>query len=132
MEPGYRITNKFLVGLRMEQIGFLSTIGGNSASLASMGINGHYYFPLEGVRPFVGLGIDNKSQRNGLGIYPRVGLEFGHMRIMIEYNWIQKMNDYVSPEFIPMMPGAQGHYETVDKSYFALKFGFFIGGGKKK
>ncbi len=45
---------------------------------------------------------ETQSQRNGLGIYPRIGLEFGHARLMLEYNFIQNMNDYVSPEFNPM------------------------------
>jgi hypothetical protein len=75
---------------------------------------------------------DTQNQRNGLGVYPRVGIDFGHARVMLEYNFIQKMNDYISPDFNPMMPNAQGHYETINKSYLSLKIGFFIGGGRKK
>jgi hypothetical protein len=145
MEPAYRVNDKIAIGFRMETVGFVSTIGGNNLSLSSMGINGHYYFDLP-VRTFCGLGIglynpsnnfimsntETQSQRNGLGIYPRIGLEFGHARLTLEYNFIQNMNDYVSPEFNPMMPLAQGHYEIVNKSYLSLKIGFFIGGGKKK
>jgi hypothetical protein len=130
----------------MEQIGFVSTTGSNNASLGSMGINGHYYFNMTSLRPFCGLGIgvynpsnnfvmnntETQSQRNGFGVYPRIGLEFGHIRLMLEYNFIQNMNDYISPDFNPIMTGAQGHYETVNKSYLSLKIGFFVGGGKKK
>jgi len=146
MEPTYRVSDRIAVGFRMEAIGFVSMAGSTNSSLGSMGLNGHYYFDMTSLRPFCGLGIglynpsnnvimsstDTKNQRNGLGIYPRIGLEFGHMRLMLEYNFIQKMNDYISPEFNPQMPGAQGHYEMVNKSYFSIKIGFFIGGGEKK
>jgi len=146
MEPTYRLSDKIAIGFRMEQIGFVSTAGSNNASLGSMGINGHYYFDMTSLRPFCGVGIglynpsnnfimsntDAQNQRNGLGIYPRIGLEFGHARLMLEYNFIQKMNDYITPEFNPMVPGAQGHYEMVNKNYLSIKIGFFIGGGKKK
>jgi hypothetical protein len=144
MEPSYRVSDKIAVGFRMETIGIVSTIGGNEMSLSSMGINGHYYFPLPDVRPFCGLGIglynpsnnfimsntETQSQRNGVGIYPRIGLETGHVRLMLEYNFIQKMNDYI-PNMNGMM-GMPGHYEMVDKSYLSIKFGFFIGGGKTR
>jgi len=142
MEPSYRVSDRIAVGFRMEQIGFVSMIGSNNSSLGSMGINGHYYFVMTTLRPFCGLGIglynpsnnfimsntETQNQRNGLGIYPRIGLELGHARLMLEYNFIQKMNDYISYD----SPGIPGHYETVNKSYFSLKIGFFIGGGKKK
>jgi hypothetical protein len=141
MEPSYRINDKLTVGLRMEQIGFLSGIGGDDVSLGSMGINAHYYFSPQSMRPFCGIGVglynpsnnfimsstDDRNQRNGFGVYPRAGLEFGHMRLMLEYNFIQKMTDYISFD----VPG-NGHYETVDKSYLSLKIGLLIGGGKKK
>src|SRR5438094_945682 len=57
MEPGYRVSDKVLIGFRMEQIGMFSTTGGRNESLGSIGINGHYYFKSSSVRPFFGLGI---------------------------------------------------------------------------
>jgi hypothetical protein len=142
MEPGYRVTDKILIGYRMETIGFVSMIGANNISLSSMGINGQYYYSLSSVRPFFGMGIglfnpsnnfimsntETQNQRNGLGIYPRIGLGVGHIRFMAEYNFIQKMSDYIPSHMI----GTQGHYEQVNKSYLSFKIGFFFGGGRKK
>ncbi len=142
LEPSYRLNDKTLIGFRMEQIGIISMIGANSSSLGSMGINYQRYASLSTGRFFYGGGIglynpsdnfimsntDKLNQRNGFGIYPRIGWEFGHLRLMAEYNFIEKMNYFLSYNSI----GSIGHYELVDKSYLALKLGIFIGGGKRK
>jgi hypothetical protein len=141
LEPGYRINDKSLIGFRMEQIGIVSMAGGNSHSLGSMGINYQRYLSLSTGRFFYGGGIglynpsdnfimsntDRLNQRNGFGFYPRIGWELGHLRLMVEYNFIQKMSDYLTSYAL----GAISRYELVDKSYLGLKIGFFIGGGKK-
>lgn len=146
MEPAYRLNDKILIGFRSEVIGFISMAGSSNSSLASMGLNGQYYFNSTSSRPFCGLGIglynpsdnfimsntDSRNQRNGFGVYPRVGLDFGHGRLMLEYNFIQEMNNYISPGTYAAIQGAQGYYEMVNPSYLSLKIGFFIGGGKKK
>jgi len=146
MEAGYRVRDRILIGFRVEQIGFVSMAGSTNSSLGSIGINGHYYFALPSVRPFCGVGIglynpsnnfmmsntETQNQRNGFGVYPRIGLEFRHIRLMLEYNFIQKMNDYIITDMISIPRGTQGHYQMIDKSYLSFKIGFFIGGGKKK
>ncbi len=142
LEPGYRISDKMLIGFRIEATGFISSMGSTNQSLGSMGINAHYYLKQSRVRPFAGLGIglynpsnnfimnstDNLNQRNGLGFYPRIGMEAGHFRVMMEYNLIQPMKDYISYD----IPTTSGHYENINKSYFSIKIGVFLGGGKKK
>jgi len=147
LEPGYRIHDNVLIGFRIESTGMFSNIGTDNISLSSMGINGQYYFSQKPIRPFAGLGIglynpnnnfiisntDNLSQRNGIGFYPRVGFELGHMRLMLEYNIVQTMKYYISPDMPPIMGiNYTGHYENINQSYLSLKIGFFIGGGKKK
>jgi hypothetical protein len=134
IEPAYRINDKILVGLRIEPIAFNYYKTGYNSPLRSMGLNGQYYFKLTSMRLFSGVGMglynpisnaETKNQRNGFAVYPRVGLDFGHARVMIEYNLIQKMNNYIPDTY-------SGHYETVNLSYLSLKIGLFIGGGKKK
>lgn len=146
MEPAYRLNDKILIGFRTEVIGFVSMMGSSNSSLGSMGLNGQYYFNTTSSRLFCGLGVglynpsnnfimsntDARNQRDGFGIYPRLGFDFGHGRLMLEYNLIQKMNNYISPGINAIINGAQGHYEMVNPSYLSLKIGFFIGGGKKK
>jgi outer membrane protein X len=141
MEPSYRVNDKVLVGFRIEATGIVSMTGANNSFLGSMGLNAHYYLNQSSARPFLGIGIglynpsnnfimnstDNLNQRNGLGLYPRAGLEIGHFRVMMEYNFIQTMKDYISYD-LPM----PGHYENINKSYFSLKVGIFVRGGKKK
>jgi hypothetical protein len=144
MEPAYRLNDKILIGFRMETIGIGRIPNGSTTGdpyLNSMGLNGQYYFSFNSMRLFcgAGLGLYNPFIMNrtinhlsGLGVYPRIGIDFGHARVLIEYNFIQKMNHLIVTDFNPMIPTANWHYEIVNKSYLSLKIGFFIGGGRKK
>lgn len=139
LEPGYRLSDRVQVGFRMETQNMMPFTGASSNPVNSMGINAHYYFYK---RSFFGAGVglfnpsnnfimsstESQNQRNGIGFYPRVGIDLGHFRLMAECNFVQPMKDYISYP----MPGFVGHYENVNKNYLSLKIGFFLGGGRKK
>ena len=143
LEPSYRINDKMSAGFRIEHNGILSMTGGSNPFLGSLGVSYQYYLPFK-PRVFVGGGIaifnpsnnfilsstDTMNERDRLGFFPRVGVDLGHFRIMVEYNFVGNMTDYVSTYGNAGVPG--GFYQSVNKNYFNLKFGFFVGGGRKK
>lgn len=47
LEPGFRLNDKMSLGLRLEQIGLISSYGGNNTSLASIGLSYQYYLPVK-------------------------------------------------------------------------------------
>jgi hypothetical protein len=142
LEPSFRINDRIAAGIRIEVRG-LFAIGGNNVPLASIGTSCQYYLPVNS-RIFVGSGIaifnpsnnfivsstDTMNERNRLGFFPRAGVDLGHFRVMVEYNFVGNMTDYVSTFGNAGVPG--GFYQSVNKNYFNLKFGFFVGGGRKK
>jgi hypothetical protein len=143
IEPSYRINDKMSAGFRIEHNGLVSMTGGSNPFVASLGVSYQYYLPVK-YRVFVGGGLavfnpsnnflvgntDTKSERNRLGFFPRIGVEFNHFRFMVEYNFVGNMTEYVSTFGNNGIQG--GNFVTVDKSYINLKMGYFIGGGKKK
>lgn len=143
LEPSYRINDKMAVGFRIEQRGFLSMLGGGAMPLASLGLSYQYYLPTR-ARVFIGGGFavfnptnsflvgntDTMNERNRWGFFPRIGFDFDHFRLMAEYNFVGNMTDYVTSYRGSPMP--TGQFESINKNYLNLKFGFFIGGGRKK
>ena len=143
LEPSYRINDKMSAGFRIEHNGIVSMNDGGNPFLGSLGVSYQYYIPFK-PRVFVGGGIaifnpsnnfilsstDTMNERNRLGFFPRVGVDLGHFRVMVEYNFVGDMTDYVSTYGNAGVPG--GFYQSVNKNYFNLKFGFFVGGGRKK
>jgi len=130
IQPHYRLTDEFAVGLRMEgaAIGYENNSTGDTkiSVLASYCATGEYYFSNEGFRPFVGAGVgffdqasaqvnDNtdgnvvvSAATSGFGAFPEVGFEAGHFRMSVDYNVVGHSNSYAS-----------------------VKIGFFLGGGTK-
>lgn len=129
-EPRFNVDDKFSVGLRLDLALLGSNIDDDSASVGastSFSVMGDYYLRNnENKRAFVGLGlglfgggeleIDTGGTTTGeegggsFGIIPRVGYEFGLLRLALEYNLA---------------------FEEVVPSYLAFKFGFNIGGRAK-
>ena len=113
IEPKYNVNDRINVGLRLESA-FLGSgsirVGGTSvdiesASVAPILLTGDYYFHTERVRPYVGLGMGMyrrqersistdigsvalglESQTN-FGVAPRVGLNAGHFKLAVIYNF---------------------------------------------
>jgi outer membrane protein W len=136
LQPHYRLSDEFAVGLRIEEAGLGYENGaGNTtdikvAFLASYCVTGEYYLSNGSFRPFVGGGVGffNQSsadvnsntvdQNNNtvvlvpggtkFGLFPEVGFEAGHFRLSADYNVAGGNNNYAS-----------------------FKVGFFFGGGRK-
>lgn len=143
-EPAYRIQDNLSIGLRMESAlitrGYSQTFSSASIDVAAIGsftLNGQYYFNNNAFRPFAGVGLglysmaDVKADASSggsstqvaaaeskFGFYPRVGFDYHHFTMSADYNVIPPTKDIF---------GA-GEFKN---SYFGIRLGFFIGGGKK-
>lgn len=142
LEPGYRVNDALIVGLRMESAvivrGFSEDIGTADLDIAGIGsytLNGQYYFSNEGFRPFAGLGFglyslaavkydadgsgstEAAAAESNFGFYPRVGFDSRHFTLQIEYNIIPATKVDGGGEF--------------KNSYLGIKVGGFFGGGRK-
>ncbi|MBC7922038.1 MAG: hypothetical protein H7Z75_13230 [Ferruginibacter sp.] len=136
LEPKYAVSDQIAVGLRLEAAAVARAVGdGVSAevkAIVSYALTGDYYFSTNKSRLFAGLGaglyqfaaatVTEQDQNQPLdesridayskfGVVPRVGAELGHFRAGLEYNLVPKMGE-------------------VKNSYFAVKLGVLIGGGK--
>jgi hypothetical protein len=145
-EPGYRVSDQLLVGLRME---FAGMVRGYSEGIesdidvsfaGSYALTGQYYFNNNGFRPFVGAGVgifslasvsalttedgDVYAGASGskIGFFPRVGFDAGHFNLALEYNLVGNSK-------LESLSGAESI--TSKNSYMSIKFGVFIGGGRK-
>ena len=131
IEPHYRLSSSFALGLRIEGAGLGyesrnddgSTDDLKVSALGSFCATADYYLSSKGIRPFIGAGfgvfiqqsLNNLYDSNtltptttGFGGFPRIGFEWGHLRVSGTYNI-----------------AVQSH------SYTALAIGVFFGGGKK-
>lgn len=130
VEPHYRLSDDFAVGLRFEGAGLgYETINGDNNNkvkvslLTSYCATGEYYLMEGGFRPFVGAGagffnqkafVDNteigtvSAAATRFGVFPRVGFEASHFRFSIAYDIVGNNSNYA-----------------------AFTVGFFLGGGKK-
>jgi len=103
-------------------------VSGEVKAAASYLLTGDYYLNTNHFRPFVGAGLGifktaaASVDSNGdvvegasaakFGGTPRVGFEFGHFRMAVEYNVVGKTN-------------------SINNNYLGIKLGFFAGGGRK-
>lgn len=143
LEPAYRASKEFLVGLRLESAVIArgvegigdNEVAGDVASNMSYTLNGQYYFTNDYVRPFIGLGgglfslaavevntaagtpdAQDVGAETRFGFYPRVGVDVGHFNLTLDYNIIPSTN----------VPGGG----EVTNNYFGIRAGFSIGGGE--
>jgi hypothetical protein len=145
LEPAYRATETILVGFRIESAIIArgvagvgrNNVTGDASSNVSYTLNGQYYFNDHYVRPFVGLGFglfslasvkfntatgnpeaENVGPATRFGFYPRVGLDIGHLNLLLDYNLVPRTK----------VPGGG----EVRNSYLGIKAGLSIGGGVGK
>jgi Outer membrane protein beta-barrel domain len=141
LEPSYRIQDNLSVGLKLETAlltrGFSTAIPtGSSIDVAAIGsytVNGQYYFGEGSFRPFVGAGLgiyslakitvtstnqtkSDVAAESKFGFYPRVGFDYGHFNISIDYN------------LVPATTVTGGEFNN---NYFGIRIGAYFGGGKK-
>jgi hypothetical protein len=144
LEPSYRISEKISVGIRFEGAnGGSPFLGASHSYLGSYGLNGQYYFSNKDLRPFAGMGLgfyhprvsgsgdpfggaSSSNEETKLGVYPRVGFDYGHLTLCLEYNLVPTSN----ATFMDF-DGTTTTNE-IKNSYTSLKLGFNIGGGRKK
>ncbi|WP_461637911.1 hypothetical protein [Labilibaculum euxinus] len=136
IEPRYSLNDNFTFGLRLEGVRLSS--GEISVGIGRVNIDAStvtpvlftcdYFFNNQKTRPFVGLGLGlykrndqsidtdiwsvniNTGSENNFGFAPRIGLNVGHMRLAMIYNFTgNNISDYLS-----------------------VQLGIEIGGGKKK
>ncbi|MDI9867384.1 hypothetical protein QM480_23780 [Flectobacillus sp. DC10W] len=125
IEPAYAVDDNLAVGVRLEgaALGVGSSLKDKIGVVASYTLTADYFMFNEGnLRFFVGGGVgffrtgtattsstnDFVAGGDGWGFVPRVGIQLSHLRISAEYNSAPK-----------------------NMSYFGLKAGVTIGGGKK-
>lgn len=148
LEPMYRISDQLAAGLRIESAAFLGKpISGTPYTTSAYGVgsytlNGQYYFSNNNFRPFVGAGfgmytlaaasadiggtsVSLNASSTVFGFYPRVGFDFGHFNLSIDYNLIPSQETTVS------IGGFGTQKTTSNYSYIGLRVGASIGGGKK-
>jgi hypothetical protein len=140
VEPAYRIKDNLSIGLRMESAavtrGLSTSVAGASFDVAAIGsytLNGQYYLGQgSSFRPFVGAGLgiyslaavtvtgnsmlSNAAAESSFGFYPRVGFDYGHFNLALDYN------------FVPATKAGTGEFKN---NYLGFRVGFFFGGGKK-
>jgi hypothetical protein len=144
IEPAYRATDNFLIGLRLESAVIArgvegvgeEDVSGDAASNVSYTLNTQYYFNDNYVRPFIGVGgglfslaavkfntasgsnsidADEVNAETRFGFYPRIGIDAGHFNFTIDYNFIPSTD----------IPGIG----EVKNNYLGIRAGFSIGGG---
>jgi hypothetical protein len=145
MEPSWRLSGNFDLFGRIETMAPFYFTGASGVSIVgSYTMGGKYYFSQRAhTRWFTGLGLgvytanrgalasctcEDELKPNAFGFFPRLGYEHRHFTISAEYNIIQSVQQ-IQHYDMPHM-GMPEYYDA-RLSYFALKFGFFLGGGQK-
>jgi len=145
-EPAYRINDAIAVGLRIEAAALAKIVNEQEASLStssSYALFGQYYLSNNNFRPFVGLGLglysnatiefDDAGAFGGdldpgasFGFFPRIGFDLGHFNLLFDYNLVSKTDGFRIED------GFGNIVETDDikNSYFSIKIGASIGGGR--
>ena len=129
VEPKYNITDNSNVGIKFGVAAYTGGIYSNVDSNLSILATYDYYFSngQSSTAPFLGGGlgyyiigeVDNSvNLGDQFGAIIRGGVEFGKLRLALEYNILPKTD----LEF----------GQSVKNSYFGASIGFYVGGGKWK
>jgi outer membrane protein W len=112
------------------------------AGIRSYTLNGQYFFSTNDFRPFVGVGVGMfslaaakieassggssgtaASAETKFGFYPRLGFDYKHFTINLDYNFIPATEATVST--------GTGTVDTEFKnSYIGIRIGGYFGGGR--
>lgn len=140
LEPGHRLTDRFLLNFRYEVAGIIrqsvkinaTHLEVDGSAIFSYTVNGQYYFSDEKFRPYAGIGcglfrmaavksnsstLDIVRPASKFAFYPRVGFDYGHFNLNVDYN---------------IVPNTQGEFDNTEfsNSYVGVRIGFFLGGGR--
>jgi hypothetical protein len=141
IEPSYRLTDKLSMGFRIE--GLTGALKGQSIlQMKSFGMSAQRYFLPGEIRLFAGIGGALYSPQLVAGgrcdctygtssaipgIYPRIGLDYRHLFLNLEYNFISSTQVDIYDRSI-----GTNSSEGIDVSYLSFKVGIAIGGGLRK
>lgn len=160
LEPGYRINDRIIVGLRVEGAVMARTAvvanfsgvkaEGKVSANASYTVNGQYYFSDKVFRPFAGLGFGvykmasvkltgTTSSSTSTSSEVSEGAKFGlYPRIGFDFTHLVFQIEY---NLIPktnatvVLTDTSGNTTTTTSvtknNYLGVKLGFFLGGGKR-
>jgi outer membrane protein W len=151
-EPGYRLTDDLIVNLRVEAAimarGSASSSGDAAdfdvSTNSSYTVNGQYYFKKGNFRPFAGVGFGiykysalefdsddaneavnfSGTDESKFGFYPRVGFDFRHFTLSIDYNIVGKSTAKATFDGTTVSG-------DIKNSYLGIRIGGYFGGGKK-
>ncbi len=148
IEPKYNLTDQLSIGLRLEGAGMVSQsispslLGGVDVSMSARAAvaflaKADYYLSVSSVRPFLGLGAGYYSigsansgtsgataeAFNGFGLFPQLGVNFGHFRMALGYHAILGGSQALVIAGVPT--GLD-----LSKNYFAFEIGGTFGGGR--
>lgn len=148
IEPKYNLTDQLSIGLRLEGTGMVSQtispslLGGADVSMSARAVVAFlakvdYYLTTSSTRPFVGLGAGYYSigsansgttgvtaeAFNGFGLFPQLGVNFGHFRMALGYHAILGGSQAL------VIAGAPTGLD-LSKNYFAFEIGGTFGGGR--
>ncbi|GAB3508508.1 hypothetical protein GCM10027341_44400 [Spirosoma knui] len=151
LEPKYGVNDQFDIGLRYELAAMARayTINGQDAdgelkAASSFVLTGTYLISTNNFRPYVGVGAGlfstaatgftvtgGQGTTDGdiaagtkFGGLVRAGFKAGHFNFGLEYNLIPKTTGIIGS-----VSGSNFNYES-NNSYFGIKFGVDIGGGR--
>jgi len=145
VEPKYNVSDQIALGLRIEMVGMASesiyTLSGATTSLSARGVvaflaKGDLYLTTSSVRPFLGFGAGyyamgssttslsgvGSEAFSGFGVFPQIGVNFGHFRLAAGYNIITGGQQTIATVGTTTV--------TLAKNYFSFELGGTIGGGR--
>jgi hypothetical protein len=141
-EPSFRVSQKIYAGCRFElAIGTTPYLRSATTLIASYSLCGQYYFSSGNPKAFAGMGIgfykpgvngmppygfSTTHEETKLGVYPRVGFDYHHLTVLLEYNWVPDSN-------ANLHDGSTGtsFSSPIVNSYASLKIGIQIWAGTK-
>jgi hypothetical protein len=138
IEPGYRVNDAICASLRIEGAvvvrGLSESVSSYDASAAAIGsytVNGIYYLSNNNFRPYVGVGFGlfnlaavtsgtsgaGVAAESKFGFYPRIGFDFNHFNVNIDYNLIGNTT-------------FEGSDLEMKNSYIGIRIGGYFFGGR--
>ena len=140
IEPAYRISDLFSIGMKLELSWILVQNDGasqkpNFATVSSVSGNLKYYLAQKPkFRPYIGIGvgiynlswrelINNNFEANirkkKAGVYPRIGIEIGQLSLNVDYNIVDSEDPFSAPS---------GSISNSNYNYLTVRIAVMIGG----
>lgn len=158
LEPSFRFNDKITIGLRMEGMGEKRIRECYSLTLNTQSYVNKQTLLGEDFRFFIGIGagayfglhdsppmsiqlangqyvegyVDGETSAARGGFYPRIGIDYKHFSICIDYNLVYRKflkSIYFDPVLNQTLPTMHTYRSD---NYISFKVAYFLGGGKKR